>query len=222
MKYLISIAFVLALMGCAQTGEQRSAMSSKQYCEGRIDADTAMKLDLIEQLMAGGRLHAALAHLDNLDSQSLHARYLRAEILRQTGRTDNAEQLYETLLDTCMQGQGHHGLGLIAGRQQQLDKASQQLAQAARLLPVDARVRNDYGYVLLLKGELPAARAEFLTAMELDDQATLAATNMLLLLLLNNQQAEAESLSRRMQLDAKALADLTTQAEQIRNSSEYR
>lgn len=216
----------LILTGCSQMGgglqaENRHTIN-KQNCAKTADADTSMNLDLIEQLMASGRLYAALAHLDNLQSESIYAVYLRAEILRQSGRDELASEHYHALLNTCMVGEGHHGLGLIAGRNQQLHPALEHLMLAAKQLPVDARVRNDLGYALLLSGQYEQAQREFLTALELDEEALLTESNMMLSLLVMGEEDKAKSYAERIYMDTQTIAELRQQALVIRTQSSSR
>lgn len=211
------ILLVLLASACAHTGRDDAApvMDGVDYCGEKLDADTAMRLDLIETLMREGRLHAGLAHLDNLGSDALRARYLRAEMLRQSGRHEEASGYYHGLLGTCMAGHGHHGLGLIAGRSDRLDEALNQLQTAVRALPVNARLRNDFGYALLLDGQYERARREFLTALELDEPADLAQSNMVLLLFVSGEAGRAEAFADRAGIDREALALLRRQANEL-------
>lgn len=212
---LLLIIFFFLLSGCTSLNESRQAGQTQQSCGEAQDADTAMRLDVVRKLMDQGRLYAALAHLDDLETGALQARYLRAEILRQSDRNVEARLIYENLLKTCLEGEAHHGLGLIAGRDGQLNNAVSELARAAGLLPINPRVRNDYGYALLLKGDLEAARREFLTAIELDGEARLAETNLVILLFMRGEQQKAEAFAKRVNMDSDTLADLQQQAAQL-------
>lgn len=215
MKFVWLIIAMAVLSACAPLSESRQAGNLQQDCGEAHDGDTAMRLDVVRKLRDQGRLYAALAHLDDVETNALQARYLRADILRQSGRSAEAQPIYESLLETCLKGEAHHGLGLIAGRDGQLNNAVSELAQAARLLPVESRVRNDYGYALLLKGDLETARREFLTAIELDEDARLAETNLVILLFMSGEQQQAEAFARKVNMDAEMLTELEQQAEQL-------
>ncbi|MEX1200225.1 MAG: hypothetical protein WEB02_05490 [Methylophaga sp.] len=218
MQYWLIIVTSLLLNACVAIapGETSYSANSKQTaCGNPPSNDTALRLDMVQQLMADGRMHAALAHLDELDSDATQATYLRAEILRQSDRSEQAKRLYQQLTNSCFAGQGHHGLGLIAGRNQQLAEAELQLAKAAELLPVNARIRNDYGYALLITGKFDSARHEFLTAMQLDDANRLAETNMVILLFLQDQPEKARSFANKLNMDSQTLADLQLQAKAL-------
>ena len=196
------------------TNNTNSADTRQSSCTEELAGDTSVRLDMVQQLMEDGRLHAALAHLDELDSDSVQATYLRAEILRQSDRSDDAKLLYQVLTETCFAGQGHHGLGLIAGRQQQLAEAELQLAKAAGLLPVNARIRNDYGYALLMAGEHEGALHEFLTAIELAPGHRQAAHNLLLLLFRTGETAKAANFAQQFGIGTAEIDRLKTQAKQ--------
>ena len=219
MKFLSLFILLSLLSACASLDDSRQAQYTTQSCGEPQNADTAMRLDVIRKIMEQGRLYAALAHLDDLDTQALQARYLRADILRQSDRSIEAGPIYESLLETCLVGEAHHGLGLIAGREGQLKTAARELSQAARLLPINPSVRNDYGYILLLNGDMAAAKREFLTALELDEEARLAETNLVILLYMQDEQQKAEAFARRVNMDNKTLADLQQQAAQLAGAS---
>lgn len=212
------IAISLLLNACAALvpgDTSHSANARQTSCADAPSDDTALRLDMVRELMADGRMHAALAHLDELDSDATQATYLRAEILRQSARSTDAKLLYQELTESCLAGQGHHGLGLIAGRDQRFIEAETQLAKAAELLPVDARIRNDYGYALLINGKFATARHEFLTAMELDGTNPLAETNMVILLFLQGEPQKAKSFADKLNMDSQTLADLQLQAKAL-------
>lgn len=214
---LCLLTLLLLLSACAQLGpqQQNTGRQSADACGQDVDADSSVKLDVIEELMAQNRMHAALAHLDELGSDALQATYLRAEILRQSERPDEAGEYYQTLKDTCLKGWAHHGLGLIAGRQGQLDLALEELSFAADTLPIEPRVRNDYGYALLLNGDFQQARREFLTTLELDERAALAETNMVLLLFASGEPQKAAAFAKRVEMDTQTLAELEKQANKL-------
>lgn len=186
-----------------------------ERCDDSVAAEEGVKLQLIRQLMEGGKLHAALANLDATDRSSPEAIYLRAELLRQTGRPGEAEPLYQSLLEGCRAGRGHHGLGLIAGRARRMDEAVKQLEEARRLLPTDAHIRNDLGYAFLLKGDDDRARHEFVTALELEPNHRMSAANLVLLMLARGEDKSAEALARQTEIGDAELTALRAQAREI-------
>jgi Flp pilus assembly protein TadD len=170
--------------------------------------------------MDKGKLHAALAHLDATGVKSPHEIYLRAEILRKTGRAKRAVPLYSQLLGGCAEGHAYHGLGLISGRRGKLDQALDYLTKARVRLPTDIQVRNDLGYALFLARRYESARHEFLTALELDGNNEFSVSNLVLLLLVTDEHQKAQSLAVRMKLSGEAFNELVAQARDIRNSNE--
>lgn len=195
--YLISLLALPALAGdCGQTA----------------DPGTGARLGMVRKLMDAGRPYAALAHLEDTGAQGPAADQLRADILRRTGRTEEARQLYRGLLSTCLAPAGHHGLGLLAGQAGRLQESLEHLRQARRGLAADPRVRSDLGYALMLSGDLEGARFEFLTAQDLDPEDRKAALNLILLYYRLGRTGEAEALGRRHQLDDRQLAKLSQQA----------
>ncbi|HZX32444.1 MAG TPA: hypothetical protein VFF03_13915 [Rhodocyclaceae bacterium] len=184
-------------------------------CAQISDPGLATRMGMIRKLMDTGRPYAALAHLESTGAKGPAADQLRADILRRTGRSEDARRLYRGLLSTCLAPAGHHGLGLLAGQEGRLKESLDHLRQARQGLAVDARVRSDLGYALMLSGDLEGARFEFLTAQDLDPEDRKAALNLALLYYLQGKPAEAESLGRRHQMDDKELAKLRQEAARL-------
>lgn len=221
----VLLGVVIALStGCGllapkdDSDSERNAQVQVRSCGGDEEPDKNVKLDLIRRLMDSGKLYAALAHLDDMQSSSLLSAYMRAEILRRTDHADKAETFYRKLLTSCLAGRGYHGLGLIAGRKQRINEAIYYLQKAADELPVDLHVRNDLGYALLLDGRFDSAREEFLTALELDGGDRLAASNMILLLSMMGKEQELRVFSEYLHIDAETVAQLQLKAEGIKAS----
>lgn len=215
MRNLILSCVLLSASACASLPQNFASSVAQNECQTQLDADTSMRIDVVRKLMEQRRLYAALAHLDDINVHTPQADYLRAEILRQSQRSDEAKPIYQALLNTCLQGEGYHGLGLIAGRENQLGVAVSKLSQAAKLLPLMPQVRNDYGYALLLMGELDLARREFLTALELDNGSHLAESNMVVLFLVEGNEQKAQTYAKHINMDSQTFAELKNQAEEL-------
>lgn len=188
-------------------------------CGGLEDA-ARLRLMTIEDELQAGRARAALAHLDSLPaSLGGHAKavYLRAEALRAVADYPGASHLYRSLLPGCLAGAGHHGLGLVAAAQADFAAALEQLHQARLRLPADPKVRNDYGYALLLAGRVPEARVEFETVLELSEHQSKAAGNLVLVMLVEGREEEAARLARGIPLTEAGLETLRQRALVLRN-----
>lgn len=219
MRFVLLLSLVV-VSACAPVSTTEPSRARQAECGQPKTPDISVQLDVSQKLMSEGRLHAALAHLDDIDEPSLKGMHLRAESLRKLGRYKEAEPLYSQLVNTCMSGEGHHGLGLIAGMKGNLENALVSLKHAASLLPLDARIRNDYGYALLLDKKYVLAEREFLTAFELDEASSLAQSNLVLLLYLKGDKRKAEAYAGRMNMDRKTLVKIEKQAKELANSKD--
>lgn len=214
---------VFLLGGCMKTAvrpaeQQASAPGTGADCAA-LDNAERLKLGLIEDELKAGRPRAAMAHLDALPEAVAGrplALYLRAESLRQVKQYDPAAELYRRLSDGCLPGAGQHGLGLIAAVRQDLESAIDHLQRARELLAADPRVRNDYGYALLLSGQPAAARVEFETALELSAGDDRAARNLLLTMLVAGEQKQAQHYAQSLALNADAVRELRRHAGGLR------
>ncbi len=205
---------------CATTPSTPTASDVRQPsdlagCDAPASGESGMNTRMIVNLLDEERFHAALARLDALPDETAYSQYLRAHILRQLDRKDDAEEIYDSLLDSCMAGYARHGLGLLAARRGDLESAQQSLKAARDALPLDARVRNDYGYILLLVERPQQAHAEFMTALELEGEARQPKYNALLTLLLMERRDQARQFARRMELTEADIASAERKAERI-------
>lgn len=160
---------------------------------GQLAADQQLVMQLSEDMVAQGRLHAALAHLQQLPDTLPEVRLRKAVILRRL-HDDRAEPLYHSLMDSCLVAQAHYGLGQLAAARGDYASARIQLQEAAQRAPADAAIRNDLGFVYLQSRELDKARFEFLTAVELSEDNALPLENLLTLLIYENRWSESSAL----------------------------
>lgn len=139
--------------------------------------------ELVHDMLAQGRSHAALAHLEELRRQqgklTADQRLLRAEAHYRIGELGEASADYTQLLQTTLAGQAWHGLGRIH-TPTDLRKALQAYNNALEQRPTDAAIRNDLGYALLLGGRVLDACRHLRTAHELDPQQARIIANLLL------------------------------------------
>jgi Flp pilus assembly protein TadD len=191
-------------------------------CGRNVAAGTMTRLGMIRKLLDGGRPYAALAHLDATGVKGEAADLLRADILRRIGQRDEAGKYYQGLLNTCLAGAGHQGLGLLAGEAGQLPASLDHLRKAGAALPADARVRSDLGYALLLSGDLEGAKLELLTAQDLDPEDRKAALNLLLLFYRVGDAARADAVVRRYKIGEDEGARLRERAAALAEQGEKR
>ncbi|MFC4859834.1 tetratricopeptide repeat protein [Pseudomonas sp. MAHUQ-62] len=207
MNRMLVLCVLGLLGGCAHSPVQVDWLA--QGGCGKPTQDQELALNLAKDMAAEGRAHAALAHLQALPSSLAEVRLRQARIYRSLGRSE-AEPLYRSLLGTCLEAEGHHGLGQLAAAGGNQREALDQLREALRLSPTDPRVRNDLGLVLLRDGRVEDARFEFLTALELSQDDPLPAQNLLSLFFYQEEYQQAAELVSRLRLPA----DLVRQAEE--------
>jgi len=217
-KMIMGLALCV-LLACA-SDELRSGttlLGSGTADLGQSQGDT-MHLELIERMLASGRVYAVLAHLDALpvkDRDAPRAQWLRAEALRQMQDHATATQLYVSLMEGPYAGLAHRGLGLVASSQGQSDTALRHFEIARGLLPTDSRVRNDLGYACLLAGDIARARTELLTALELDPHAATVTANFLLFLHSIGDVRAATAWAERRSIPADQQEDVRKEAARI-------
>jgi len=189
------LVLTLVLAGCSHVAAPtKSAIAdvNPDGC-GRLENDQELLINLSRELVADGRLHAALANLESLPEHLPMVRLHKARILRLLGDR-KAEGMYRSLLDTCLAAAGHHGIGQIAAADGRYQDAFERLRTAASLTPVDAAVRNDLGLVLMHLGRFNEARFELITAFELNEDNSQPLENLLTLLIYQGLWQEASAL----------------------------
>ncbi|GAB7563048.1 hypothetical protein LG202_10870 [Methylobacillus methanolivorans] len=191
-KMLCVASFSLAALTTFADGKEQK--DGKQSCTAASQEDRT-QLEMIAKVLGEGKAYAALAFLDAAKLDTPVARLYRAHALRQTAQFDQAGELYQQLLATCVGGLAYQGLGLLAEMQEQHDTAIGFLKIASRMLPVDSKVRGDYGYVLMMYGDHQPALSELLTAIELDGSNRLAIHNLIMLMYKTGQDERATQLA---------------------------
>lgn len=196
-----------ALNAMAADAKAPIKLIADKVCAALIPEEST-RLALIQQMLADGKPHAAIAHLDALKTKSERAELLRAHGLRQTGRAQQAQVIYKQLTNSCVSGHAYRGLGLIASNAGNLPEALPYLKAASSTLPTEHTIRNDYGYVLMQSGQHDAALHEFLTAVELAPDYRQAAHNLILLLYQQGDTARAEAFAKQFGIVADELQQL--------------
>jgi Flp pilus assembly protein TadD len=185
--------------------------NEKNSCKDLPPASST-RLGLIRQMLTAGKPHAAIAYLDAARLDVPQAELLRADGLRQTGREEEADRIYRKLLSSCVGGYAYQGLGLSASNAGKWREAVSHLKAASAALPVDASVRNDYGYALMLTSDHQGALHEFLTAIELAPNQRRAAHNLLLLLSRTGEDDKAAAFAEKVGISAEELAGIRQMA----------
>lgn len=196
-----------AIAADTSTSTGRESRVADKPC-AEVSSEEAAKLGLIRQMLAEGKPHAALAHLDAARIKSEQAELLRANALRQTGRVGQAQAIYEQLTSSCVSGHAYRGLGLIASHAGNLQASLRYLETASRALPTDHTIRNDHGYVLMQAGDYELALHEFLTALELAPDYRQAANNLVLLLYRQGDIPRAEAFAKQFGIVAEEMQQL--------------
>ncbi|WP_397450083.1 hypothetical protein [Pseudomonas sp. NA-150] len=216
MRAIIVMFGVLLLSGCATDGSApwMPFPVAGSSCS-KASSEQELVLSQAQSMADEGRLHASLANLEGLPDTLGEVRLRKARVLRQLGRSD-AEPLYRSLLGTCLAAEGEHGLGQIAAARGDNNQALAHLVSAAKLAPTDEKVRNDLGVVYLNQLKLDKARFEFLTAIELKQSDTLAATNLVTLLIYQDNWQQAAELVSKLGLTPEQVSDAQARAEKLK------
>lgn len=212
-KSVMVLAGLLALGGCASDGSAPWLVAAANSCS-KLASDDELKLNLAQDMVGEGRLHAALANLEGLPD-SVDVRLRKAQVLRQLGSSE-AEPLYRSLLGTCRSDEGEHGLGQLAAARGDNSEALVHLLKAVKLAPTSEKIRNDLGVVYLNQLKFEQARFQFLTAMELKQSDSLAAENLLTMLLYQDNWNQAAEWVTRNGLTPEQFNDARARAEALK------
>ncbi|MGO2241168.1 MAG: tetratricopeptide repeat protein [Halomonas sp.] len=221
MKYTLGVmvlgaSFVLA--GCASMGGN-SARQNNQC--GPMEQEQQLAIQLAGDMADQGRLHAALAHLEQLPEKLPEVRLRKATVLRKLG-DPQATALYESLLNSCVSAEAYHGLGQIAAINGNYEQALTHMQTAANLYPSSFTIRNDLGFVHLQRRELDKARFEFMTALELSQDDTLPLENLLTLLMYEDKWQESSTLLREGRATAQDYQRAEERARQLQLEDQQR
>ena len=172
-------------------------------CNEKIQPEEQVQLDRVDSLMARDHNHAALAQLEAKPLSTVGHWVRYGQLKASTGRLDEAETIFRGLVEQCGSGRGHHGLGMVLLKKDEVMQALDQLKQARELNPASAQVRNDYGYVLLMVGEYEDAAYELRTAMELGDGQGPVRQNLAVAYLLTENWAGLQWMTQEYNFDAR-------------------
>lgn len=184
--------------------ERSVTMSDNQRngkCGDAISPSDGLVLDLAFEHYNDGRARSALAHLESVKANTPDFRLLQADALSATGQVHEADKVYEGLINSCLSASAYHGLALNAVKRSAFDDVDRYMGMARQLDPVNADIRNDNGYRLMLNGNYAQAEQEFHTALEINKQQTESAQNLILLYLLTNRKGEADQIASQYRVD---------------------
>jgi len=202
----LAIAVLLSLYGCAPVAQRfhrGEAQQTDASCPS-LSQEQVLTLNLSQEMVEEGRLHAALANLQRLPNDLPEVRWKKARVLRLL-RDDRSEALYRSLLGTCFAAQGEHGLGQLDFARDDLHRALAHFRRAVNLAPTDDAIRNDLGLVYLTLRRIREARFELLTAQELNRTNPHPVDNLLTLLLYQDMWSEAGSLAESQNVSAERM-----------------
>lgn len=172
-KIAIGIMAALLTAGCASQAPGEGPGSrydlDRLNCSARIQPEQQVQLDMVDTLINRGHDHAALAQLEARPMETVDHWVRYGQLKASTGYLQEAETIFQGLVDRCGTGRSHHGLGMVLLKQDEVLKALHHLEIARERTPASAQVRNDYGYGLLMVGDFEEAAYELRTAMELGD-----------------------------------------------------
>lgn len=216
MKAVIAVFGLLMLGGCATGGASNPpwlAMTDSSCA--KLSGDQELSMNLADDMAKEGKLHASLANLQSLPQHYGQVQLRKARIYRQLGRSE-AEPLYRGLLGTCLAAEGEHGLGQLAVGRGDNAQALAYLERAAQMAPTDDKIRNDLGVVYLNLLRVDDARFEFLTALELKQDDSLAALNLVTLLIYQDNWKQAAELVSRAGLTPEQVNDAQARAQALK------
>jgi len=217
MKAAIAVLGLILLSGCASDGSAPWLVQNSSPSCTKPTSDQELALNMAQDMADEGRLHASLAHLEDLPPNLAEVRLRKARVLRLLG-SDEAEPLYKSLLGTCRAAEGEHGLGQLAAARGDNAQALMHLQAAVKLSPTDEKMRNDLGVVYLNQLKLDKAKFQFLTAIELKQSDTLAASNMVTLLIYQDDWTQAAELVSRVGLTPEQVNEAQARAEKLKTA----
>lgn len=211
-------AGLLFQTGCSSSGFVREVERDTRMSEER-GGEEAVYRDLIARLLEQDKHYAALAHVEEYKRQggaTPELKLYEARALYGLELDGQAKALFLELRDTRLDGEAQHGLGLIAAREADLERATEYFIRAVRQRPTNVVMRNDLGFALLRAGRFEDARLQLATALELSPDNERARSNLIMLLMIRGDQQGVRSLAASAGLDASELDRLRAQSERLR------
>ncbi|MDP1539531.1 MAG: tetratricopeptide repeat protein [Moraxellaceae bacterium] len=192
----------------------KASLPSRIECRRELTQEEELKRSMAQELAEQGSYYAALAQTESLPQHMAKVALLKADILRRLD-PNQSELWFRALLGTCQAGFAEHGLGLLEASRGRYSDAVTRLAEAARVYPADARIRNDYGVALLHLGRDETARFELRTSHELAPEDAQPQFNLMLLSLLTNDIPAWQQMRSRWQPSVPVRAELRTVCQRL-------
>lgn len=213
---LILLCALMTLTGCSALLEKPSSALNGSVELGcpELSPEQGLIINLSQEMAEEGRLHAALANLQQLPESYPEVRWRKARILRLLGDS-SAEGLYAGLINSCMAANGYHGLGQLDYATENYHRALDHFRKAARSAPTNDAIRNDMGLVYIKLRRTDEARFELLTALELNQSNPQPVDNLLTLLFYQNMWSEAGSLAESKNVSAERLLQAEQRAREL-------
>jgi Flp pilus assembly protein TadD len=228
-----------ALAGCAANNNGAAAMHEQAEAQVELArlrdktaraeySEPAVYLGLIRKMQQDGLYFASLAHIEVCVQRfgaGPEVQAMRADALRETGQDQAAAEAYQQLAATAKGAQAahaHHGLGLLAGRQDDFARAVAELREAAALDPVNARIVSDLGYALMRAGALQDARVPVMQALELDARNPRMISNAVVWLMADGKRAQANAMMQKAALPEATRSAIRKEAERIARAAAAR
>ncbi|MCY1347329.1 hypothetical protein D9M69_334350 [compost metagenome] len=227
-----AITAAAALAGCAtrdigaamieQQAEAQVELAKMRDKTARAEYNgQAVYLGLIRKMQQDGLYFASLAHIDvyvqrfGTDNE---IRVMRADALRETDQDKAATEAYQQLAASSQGVQAahaRHGLGLLAGRQEDFAQAVTELRAAAALDPVNARIASDLGYALMRTGALQEARVPVMQALELDARNPRVISNAAVWLMADGKRAQANAMMQKAAMPEATRSAVRKEADRV-------
>ena len=207
-----------ALSGCSSSGFVREVERDTRMSDEGASEDAVYR-DLIARLLAQDKHYAALAHIEEYKLSGGNTPELmlyEARALYGLKLDGQAKALFLQLRDTRLQAEAQHGLGLIAARDGDLERATDYFIDAVRARPTDVAMRNDLGFALLRAGRFSDARLQLATALELEPDNERARSNLIVLMMISGDRQGVRELAASAGIEASELNRLRAQSERLR------
>ncbi len=228
-----------ALSGCAANNNGAAAMHEQAEAQVELArlrdqtaraeySEQAVYLGLIHKMQQDGLYFASLAHIEVYVQRfgaGPEIQVLRADALRETGQDKAATEAYQKLAASAKgadAAHAHHGLGLLAGRQDDFARAVMELREAAALDPVNARIASDLGYALMRAGALQDARVPVMQALELDARNPRVISNAVVWLMADGKRAQANAMMQKAALPEATRSAIRKEADRIARATATR